>query len=137
MRFNVPQFIEYETKLVGPLTVRQTLFIIIPAGICFLLYLAYAKTNFLLFFLPSIIIMGIGLSMAFVKVKGQNLPTLFINFLKFNISSRTYIWQKPTKPILTFAFNPEKKEKEKESLPKIIEGSRLRKIRTHLETKTK
>ncbi len=138
MRFNVPQFLEYETKLVGPLTVRQTLFIIIPGGVCFLLYLAYAKTNFPLFFFPSLIIMGIGLSLAFVRVAGQNLPTFLINFFKFNLTSKTYLWKKPASPIMTVVFKRggEKKEEEKSAL-KIPEGDRLKKIRIQLETKTK
>jgi len=50
MLFRVPKFIEYETKLIGPLTVRQGLFIIIPSGVAFLIYLAIGKTNFPLFF---------------------------------------------------------------------------------------
>lgn len=136
MRFNVPQFIEYETKLVGPLTVKQTLFIVIPGGFCFLLYLAYAKTNFPLFFFPSLIIMGIGLSMAFVKVAGQSLPNFLINFFKFNLSPKTYLWRKPTKPIMTLVFKKEKEEKEESPL-KIPEGSRLKRIRIQIETKTK
>lgn len=139
MRFNVPQFIEYETKLVGPLTVRQSLFILIPGGVCFLLYLLYAKTNFLLFFFPSLIIMSVALSLAFVKVAGQPLSKVVINFFKFSFSSRTYVWHKPAKPIMTLVFKPreEKKVEETKSPLKIPEGIRLKRIRTQIETRTK
>ncbi len=137
MRFNVPQFIEYETKLIGPLTLRQALFIIIPGGFCFLLYLAYAKTNFALFFFPSLIIMGVSLSMAFLKVAGQSLPAFLLNLLKFIVNPKTYVWRKPAQPIMRLVFKTEKKEEKEESPLKIPEGSRLKRIRIQIETKTK
>ncbi len=137
MRFSVPQFIEHETKLVGPLTIRQSIFIIIPGGVCFLLYLAFAKTNFILFFLPSLIIMGVSISLAFVRIAGRSLPTVLVNFLKFNISPKTYIWTKPAKPIMTVVFEKKEIKKEEESSLKIVEGSRLKKVRLQIETQTK
>lgn len=138
MHFPVPQFIEYETKLVGPLTVKQALFIIIPGGVCFLLYLAFARTNFLLFLFPSILIMGAGISLAFVRIAGKALPEVLVNFFRFNISPKVYLWTKKERPIMIFELKKKEVKKIEEELPlKIAEGSRLRKVRTQIETQTK
>jgi hypothetical protein len=48
-QFHVPQFIEVEDKIFGPLTLKQFLYVIGGAGIVFIMY-AFLR-NFLPFFL--------------------------------------------------------------------------------------
>jgi len=138
MRFTVPQFIEHEAKIVGPLTFRQFVFIGTAGAICFVLYFSIGETNFFLFLLLSIIIFGIGAALAFLKIGGQGLPTIFGNFLRFSLGSKVYIWKKKEVPITVFKKEEIKKEIKGEELPlKIAEASRLKKIRNQIETKTK
>ncbi len=138
MRFTVPQFIEHEAKIVGPLTFRQFVFIGTAGAICFVLYFSIGETNFFLFLLLSIIIFGIGAALAFLKIGGQGLPTIFGNFLRFSLGSKVYIWKKKEVPITVFKKEEIKKEIKEEELPlKIAEASRLKKIRNQIETKTK
>lgn len=137
MRYSVPQFIEYETKIVGPLTWKQSLFIGIPGAICFILYLTLAKTNFPLFIFLCLLLIGGGATLAFVRIGGRSLPVVFINFLRFNISPKIYLWTKGEKPIMVLRFEKKKIEKKEELPLKIAEGSRLKKVKIQVETQTK
>lgn len=137
MQFTVPQFIEKEAKIIGPLTFKQFIFIGVAGALCFILYFSFGENNLFLFILLAILIMGIAIALAFVKTAGQSLPTVIANFFRFSIGSKIYIWKKKEVPVISFT-NPSvfKKEKEETSL-KIVEKSRLKKIGTQLETKTK
>jgi len=138
MRFTVPQFIEYEAKIVGPLTFRQFVFVGIAGAICFVLYFSLGKTNFLLFLLLSAILLGVAGALAFLKIGGRGLPTILTNFLRFSLGSKVYIWKKKEAPVTVFKRGEIKKERKEEELPlKIAEASQLKKIRTQIETKTK
>ncbi len=136
MRFTVPQFIEHEAKIIGPLTFKQFMFIGIAGAICFILYFT---VPFSIFLIGCVVLGGGGISLAFFKIGGRSLPVLFGNFLKFFIGPKMYIWKKGEAPIKFFKKEVVKKEEEKEDeLPlKIAEKSRLKKLSTQIETKTK
>lgn len=138
MRFAVPQFTEYETKLVGPLSFRQFVFVAAAGVVCVALYFLTGKANLSLFLVLAIIVLGTGVSLAFLKINGQSLPTVLLNFIRFSIGSRFYIWKREG-ALITFSKNLEmKKEVKKEESPlKTTGASRLKKIRTKLETRTK
>ncbi len=136
MRFTVPQFIEHEAKIVGPLTFKQFLFIGAAGVICFVLYFSLGKLNFLLFLLISIILLIGSLVLAFLQIGGRGVPTILGNLLRFSLGSKVYIWKKKEKQVIV--FKKEEVEKEIEETPlKIPENSRLKKLRTEIETKAK
>lgn len=139
MRFTVPQFIEREAKIVGPLTFKQFIFIGTAGAICFILYFTLGKTNFSLFLLLAIIILGTAAALAFVQVGGRNLPTVLLNALKFFIMPRIYFWQREEKPMIVFKKEIKKEvKKEEEKFPLKISGNgQLKKIRTQIEIQTK
>jgi len=137
MRFTVPQFIEYEAKIVGPLTFRQFVYVGIAGAICFTLYFL---APFYVFLISCFFLGGLSLALSFLKIGGRTLPTVFGNLLRFSLSSKIYIWKKTEAPLMVFEKEVRKKEvtPDKETLPlKIAEGSQLKKLRTQLETKTK
>ena len=76
MRFTVPQFIEHEAKIIGPLTFKQFIFIGGAGVICFILYFL---TPFFIFFIFSIILIGGGVALGFFKINGKSLPLVLIN----------------------------------------------------------
>ncbi len=91
MRFQVPQFIEIEDKVIGPLTVKQFVYLVGGTGMSFVMY------SFLPFFLAVIAILAIiPLSMALAFYKINNKP--FIDFLEsafmFYTRGNLYIWKK-------------------------------------------
>jgi len=137
MRFTVPQFIERETPIVGPLTFRQFLIIGVAGGIVFFLYFSIGKTSFLLFLILAITLMSVSLALAFLQIGGRSLLTILGNFLRFSLSSKTYLWKKKEVPIMVFKKEVIKEEVKEELPLKIAEKSQLKKIKTEIETKTK
>jgi len=91
-RFQVPQFIEREAKVVGFLTLRQFAYLGIPAGVTFFLW--FFIPNRIIFALIAIALEAIGVALAFIKIAGKPIPVLIWHFLHFSASSKTYIWRK-------------------------------------------
>lgn len=118
MQFQVPQFIEVEDKLFGPLTLRQ--FIYLAGGIG-LSYIAYAFLPFFVAIIAIVIIGGFALLLAFYK---QN-ERPFINFVesafKYSLRGRMYVWRKEDKQVSEKDMLP-KKEGPKIAVPKLSEG---------------
>lgn len=136
MRFVVPQFIEHEAKVIGPLTFGQFIYVGIAGGICFILYF---MLPFPFFLAACIVLLGGAAAMAFLKFNGRPLPSILGSLLKFAFTPRIYIWKKKETPVETVKKPAIRtKEREGEELPlKIAEGSQLKKIRTQIESKTK
>lgn len=140
MRFTVPQFIEHEAKIIGPLTFKQFGYVGMAGIICFVLYFAIGQTNFLLFLLLSLASFSAAISLAFLKISGKSLPAIFFNLLRFNLTPKMYIWHKKDQTAAQVykkeEYGKEKDEEDKDELPlKIAENSRLKKLHTKIETK--
>lgn len=136
MRFNVPQFIEHEAKIVGPLTFKQFVFIGLAVALGVTLYFTVPFTVFLI---GSALLGGLALALAFLKVNGIPFPKVVLSLLKFSGLPKIYIWQRREEPIATTYKKDQvsevfKKEKEGLSL-KTTKGSRLKKLQTEIETK--
>ncbi len=135
MEYIVPQFIERETKIVGPFTFKQFIFIGIAGGLSIFLYFFLP---FFLFLIIAIVLLGGAFALAFFKMGGFPLPKLLQNFFIFLTKPKIYLWKKKTIPPKIFKKMEEPKEEEKEgSILKISGRSRLRELFKVLETKTK
>jgi len=140
-RFSIPQFIEHEAKIVGPLTFRQFLFF--GGGILLTLFLYFILPDALfVVILAAVILVGGGAAFAFLRINGKTLPLFIADAFKFSLTSKVYVWQKQEKPINI--FDEEKKtplvqeKDDKEDLPfKISEKSHLKKMQEKMETRTK
>ena len=82
--FIVPQFIDIEDRIFGPITIRQ--FLICTVG-GLLVFAAFKLSDFSLFVFQAIFLVPITIVFAFVKVNGKNfhyfLLDLLIFYLKF------------------------------------------------------
>lgn len=130
MEFTVPQFIEYEAKVIGPFTFKQ--FIVVGgAGIvCFILYL---KVHFLIFLPLAVIIGGGALALTFLKLGGRTPLVVLKNFMFYSISPKIYLWKRK---IITpkIVKKEEKKVIEEEPALKIVKKSKLKELATKVET---
>lgn len=91
MRFQVPQFIEIEDKVVGPLTFKQFVYIAGGGGLVFVLY------RFLPFLiaLPLIAVtLGLAGALAFYKVNNKPFVAFLESAVRYAMSTRLYIWRK-------------------------------------------
>ena len=91
MQFQIPQFIEIENKIVGPLTLKQFLYLAVAAAIGFALYFVLA---FWLWIMVTAVLTAISVSLSFVKYNGQPLPKIIIYAFGFFWGPKFYLWQK-------------------------------------------
>ncbi|MFC1623667.1 PrgI family protein [Patescibacteria group bacterium] len=96
MRFEVPQFIEVEDKIFGPLTIKQFIYLAGAGGLAFALFSFLPKFISFIFIIPVI---GLGIALAFYKP--NNRP--FINTLEASFNylkgGKLYVWKKEPKEI--------------------------------------
>ena len=92
MQFQVPQFIDIEDKVIGPLTIKQFLYLLVAGVIVFIIY---KILNLFATIILAIPIISIAVALAFVKVHGQPFITIVNNFLKFLKKPDFYVWKKP------------------------------------------
>lgn len=100
MQYQVPQFIEVEDKIFGPLTFKQFMYLAGGAGACLILFTLLPLFLALPLALPFVIL---SLALAFYRINDRP----FINYLeyaiKFYTGNRLYLWKqrdvKPTAPI--------------------------------------
>lgn len=91
MRFQVPQFIEVEDKLFGPLTFKQ--FIYLAGGGGAVVVLFFYLPNFLAF-IASIPIVALSLALTFYKVNNRPFIGVIESFFKYLVGSKLYTWKK-------------------------------------------
>lgn len=90
MQFQVPQFIETEDKLIGPLTLKQFAYIAVGGLIVFFFYFVVG------FFLWVILAGFIGLvvaALAFIQYNGRPFLILVLSMFGYFWSPRLYIWK--------------------------------------------
>jgi len=97
MRFQVPQFIEVEDKIFGPLTFKQFIYLAGGAGAVIVLFF---YLNNLLAFLLAIPVGSFALAMAFYKVNNKPFINLVEAFFKYSIGNKLYTWKKEPKKVI-------------------------------------
>ena len=90
-QFQVPQFIDREAKLIGPLTIKQTAFFVMGGVILFILWFILAKW---LFFIIAPFLSVFFFLLSFLRVNGRPLVEFFFSFFSFFLSAQVFIWQK-------------------------------------------
>ena len=91
-QFEVPQFIDLESKVVGPLTLKQFAFIAAPALVCFFLF--FILTTFL-WVLVVVVFMTAGLAFAFIKINGRPLYVLAFLSVQYFWKPKLFLWRRP------------------------------------------
>lgn len=92
MRFQVPQFIETETKIVGPFTLKQFLYLAIGAVIIFILQ--YVITSFIFLIITALPIAAFSLALAFYQIDGMPLPQYLLMALSYATGTKRYQFRK-------------------------------------------
>jgi len=94
LRFNVPQFVDIEDTILGPLTLKQ-FFLLIASGLIFaLLWWTFQLWFVLLIGVPMMLIV---IASIFIKINGRSLPKVFMAWFNFWTKPRFYIWKKDNK----------------------------------------
>lgn len=91
MRFQVPQFIEVEDKIFGPLTFKQFVYAGGGIGVAVILFFVIPKFLAVLIGLP---IMAFGFALAFYKMNGKPFISIVEAYAKYAFTNKLYLWKK-------------------------------------------
>ncbi len=124
MQYTVPQFIDREDKIVGPITVRQFLIMIVAA---IFMAIAYAILKFSYFIITGIVIMLITGVIAFARVNGRPFHFFLINFIERMKKPHIRVWNKEltTSELKLFLKKIEEEKPEERMMRPRLTTSRL------------
>jgi len=94
MKYQVPQFIDVEDKIVGPLSIKQFLYIAGGAGG---LYLSFAWLPVYLGIFPAMILGGLFFSLAFVRINNRPFIDILEAGFRYILTPRLYVWRRTEK----------------------------------------
>ncbi len=106
MQYAVPQFIEIEDKVIGPLTTKQFLYLVV--GGVFLL-ITWALADLGLFILLAFITAIVVIPFAFVKMNGRPFEKYLMAAVKYFISPKIRLWLRDIKASQTKATDSNKR----------------------------
>lgn len=136
MQFQVPQFIEVEDTIFGPLTFKQFLYLAGGAGLCFIIYV---YLPIYLAIIPIIAVAGLAVALAFYKYNGRNFIFTVESATKFLLSKKLYLWEQAKEKSDVTKVLPQKTEPiqpEGVGLPK-LSASKLKDLSWSLDVRDK
>ena len=132
MQFQVPQFIEIEDRIFGPLTLRQSLYTGggIGAGIMLYIYIPYKMIAIFL----AIPVIAFSLALAFYQVNGKSLVNTIENAIYYFFKNKLYIWRRVDKKPVSKMEDQIESAKSLISVPK-MSNSKLKDLTWSLDIK--
>ncbi len=103
MRFEVPQFIEIEDKIFGPLTWRQFLYLGGGVGMGVVLFLTTHITVFILVGLPLALLAG---ALAFYPVNNRPFSFFLEAIINYVRGTKLYLWRQKREVVYKQDFRP-------------------------------
>lgn len=122
MLFNIPQFIDKEDKIVGPLTAKQLGWLACCGTILLVLWAILDKSAFIIASIPTVGIFG---ALAFYRPNNQPLIAFITSGLSFAFRPKIYVWQRV----------PEKKAAPRKIIKKTVPQNTGRKIVDEIKIK--
>lgn len=107
MRYQVPQFVDIEDKIIGPFTLKQFLMYV---GATMVLVPVYLSSDLSLFITIALPVYGIAVAFAHVKIANRSLFTTVYNAFNFVSGGQKWIWRRTAKPRKLIIKDPEWQE---------------------------
>lgn len=106
MKFKVPQKIDIEDKIVGPLTMKQFVYLLVGGMIS---YTTIKMANIAAIIFIGVPVALISLCLAFVKIQDQSFSKFLFSLVLFVIKPRNRAWVKQwqTEGVTTFVVHPQ------------------------------
>lgn len=133
MQYQVPQFIDIEDRIVGPLTLKQFLYLAFAGAILFVTWFLF---NLYVWVIVAVPIIVTALAFAFLKINDRPFLYFFLSIINFYIKPRLYIFStKPREKIKSETkISPEPTPVEISS-DKEISRSKLKELALNLDTR--
>ena len=90
-QYVIPQFIDNENHVIGPITTRQFMILLATAGIIFL---TYRLSDFTLFLILSVIWIILGIIVGFVRPNGRPFHFFLLNITQTTRRPNLRVWKK-------------------------------------------
>lgn len=94
MRFSVPQFIDVEDKIFGPLTFKQFVYLIGGGGLSYILLQVLPTFVAIIFIIP---IGAFAFALAFVRVNNKPFLDIVESAINYFLRDKLYLWKKDLK----------------------------------------
>lgn len=130
-RFIVPQFIDKEDRIWGPITVRQFVLVIVGA---FFVFLAYKLSDFSLFIFETVIIVIFTALFAFYKVNGAPFHAFALNFVQTLKKPPIRVWSKEDIKVEEQKLKGEEKKEEIIPQKPLVPSKRLSELSLIIDT---
>ncbi|MEX2008186.1 MAG: PrgI family protein [Candidatus Spechtbacterales bacterium] len=89
-QYEVPQFIDRKTRILGPLTIRQ---FVAFFGVAMILFFLYFYLNFIALIFVGSVLVAAAVVVSFVNVNGRPLSEFIFSVFGFFLNPRTYTKQ--------------------------------------------
>lgn len=109
-QFVVPQFLDVESKIIGPLTVRQFIIFLAGAG---MIFLVFKLASFWMAAIEGILVFALTGVFAFLKINGRPFHFFLLNLIQTLRRPTLKIWNKEV-------FSENIAKEKKVPLPKFI-----------------
>lgn len=114
IQYAVPQFIDVENKVIGPISVRQ--FVIVAVEIA-LVFAFYKTMDLPAFLLAVILTLTVAVLFAFIKINGRPFHYFMLNFMQSVRNPHLRIWKKELSPAPVYVERRIKSQSKKNQRP--------------------
>ncbi|HEB01526.1 MAG TPA: PrgI family protein [Candidatus Portnoybacteria bacterium] len=136
MQANLPQFIDVEDRIIGPLTLKQFLWLLAAAGIIFILWGLFEIWLVIILAIPIIALSG---ALAFYRPQGRSFISRLLSIFQFMSKPKEYLWKRTTAPpkIKREVKSTKGGKEDKITLEPEVTESRLKELAWTLDTQNK
>lgn len=92
MQYSVPQFIDVQDKIIGPLTVTQFLYILGGVGTLFIFWIIAPSIQ--IFLIPAVPTIGLFAALAFAKFNGRQFSAFLWSAIQYVIRPKIRWWRR-------------------------------------------
>lgn len=134
MMHNVPQFIDTEDKIVGPLTAKQLGWLFCAGAI---LLVIWNLLDFVSFMIAGLLTLAIFGAFAFYRPNGQSFLSFAISMVFFGFRPKIYVWKRDDQSKLTLKKTAVKKTEPGEKIrKKALNQAKIQEISSLLDNPT-
>jgi uncharacterized protein (DUF58 family) len=114
MMSSVPQFVDVEDKIAGPLTWRQLLWMIAMGAVLLVLFTTFGTTLAIVFGIPVVLLF---IALAFYKPNGFTLSSFIGQAVLFLFRPKVAVWERPVMPMVSVKSRSENNKPQEEAQP--------------------
>ncbi len=134
MKFQVPQFIDTEDKIFGPLSFKEFAYIAGGLGLSYILY-RYIPSTFLALLL-IIPVLGFAAALAFYRPNNKPFIDMVESAFLYSLGGKLYIWKKENKPLPTREVDVSPRSGATFKMP-VLSENKLSSLNWNLDTQKK